>query len=166
VQEKLSLLFKEREIKKTYEALVWGKMGLSGKFEKPIGRDPVQRNKISSRSRYPRSAMTLWERIACFGMFSHVRLQPQTGRTHQLRVHLSEGGFPIVGDPVYRRGLSPGLFKNVSPVLTEIITTLPHTLLHAKSLSFLHPMTGKEMFLEAPKPEIWNTVFNALPEKI
>ena len=108
MSDKLSALFKSRQIQKTYEDVVWGRMpARSGRFDQAIGRDRTNRLKISSRSSSARAAQTDWQTIASFSRFTHVRLHPRTGRTHHLRVHLSEGGNPILGDSLYGSGLTP-----------------------------------------------------------
>ena len=87
--------------------------------------------------------------MATFPHFTHLALFPHTGRTHQLRVHLSEGGYPIVGDPLYGRrprGLS------LSPELEALLAETKETFLHAKAITLTHPVIEKELHLEARRP--------------
>ena len=158
----LSDLFKNRNIKKTYHAIAFGKMALAGTIDSPIGRDRKDRKKISSRSQKTRSAVTQWNTIQRFSHFSYVALHPLTGRTHQLRVHLSEAGFPIVGDPTYGRGKAKASL--IPPELIRKIDQLDHTLLHAYSLEFTHPKTGKALLISAPLPEDFESFLTSLKE--
>jgi len=150
--EKLSAQFKNREIKKEYESVVWGKMGVKGKFDTQIGRDSRERKKMSSRTTVGRDALTEWKALAHLGHFTHVALFPHTGRTHQLRVHLSEAGFPIVGDPLYTRRAIARSKSSLSSALKEAIDPLKHPFLHARRLRFVLPSTGKTMECEAERP--------------
>lgn len=150
-QALLSALFKNRTITKTYHAVTFGKMNLTGTIDSPIGRDRKDRKKISSNTQKARPAVTQWSAITRFQHFTHVALFPQTGRTHQLRVHLSEGGFPIVGDPTYGKGKVKGSL--IPDLIHEVITKLDHTFLHAYSLEFTHPKTKNPMTITAPLPE-------------
>jgi len=151
VQNQLSLQFKNRNIKKTYQALTFGKMALSGTFDTPIGRDPKDRKKMSSKGAHTFTALTQWKSLERFCHFTHVELYPHTGRTHQLRVHLSENQFPIVGDPTYgKRKVKTSLLPET---ITRKLSELDHTLLHAASLAFVHPKLNTQLFIEAPLPQ-------------
>ena len=100
--ENLARQFKLREVKKEYIALVYGELSAdSGKMELPIGRHPVNRKKMSTNSPKGRKAETRWRIINRFGGFSLVSIDLKTGRTHQIRVHFSAAGHPVVGDPAY-----------------------------------------------------------------
>ncbi|MBY0371976.1 RluA family pseudouridine synthase [bacterium] len=160
--EKLSALFKSREIVKTYEAIAWGKMGRSGRFDSAIGRDRKNRRKMSSRTAKSRPALTDWESAQAFTHFTHVRLFPLTGRTHQLRVHLAEGGNPIVGDPVYGSGMTAQRKRQLSQSVAEAVEALDATLLHAARLQFTHPETGQKLDLQAPRPAVFETMLDCL----
>ncbi len=146
----LSEMFKNRSIKKSYQAITWGRMNLSGTMNSAIGRDRRDRKKMSSRTQKARPAITQWRSLDRFRHFTHVALFPHTGRTHQLRVHLSENHFPIVGDPTYGRGRTKGSL--IPQELTHWISLLDHTLLHAYSLEFTHPKTEKPLTISAPLP--------------
>ena len=106
--------------------------------------------------------MTQWKAIERFNHFTYVALYPLTGRTHQLRVHLSESGFPIVGDPTYGKGKSKGSL--ISSEITQKISSLDHTLLHAYSLEFIHPKTQEALTLTAPLPEDFATFITLLKD--
>lgn len=150
-QSLLSNLFKNRTIVKTYHAITWGKMHLSGTIDSPIGRDRKDRKKMSSRTQKARTALTQWKTLERFEHFSHVALFPKTGRTHQLRVHLSENNFPIVGDPTYGRKKTK--LSLIAEPIKLFLDQLDHTLLHAHSLEFNHPITGKPIAISAPAPQ-------------
>jgi 23S rRNA pseudouridine1911/1915/1917 synthase len=163
-QESLSQQFKDRRVKKIYEAVVWGKMPGSGRFHSLIGRDRTQRRKMSSRTQKGREALTDWKAETVFSQFTHVRLFPFTGRTHQLRVHLSENHHPIVGDPLYGKGLTPLRRRALPKPVTEAVESLTATLLHAAQLQFFHPESGKPLFFEAEKPEVFKNFLTLLRE--
>lgn len=144
-RDSMAALFKERKILKAYEALVHGRM------EKDEGRFHSQMARLAEEGGQVRwgsvrsgglEAITDYKVLACDGKKSWLRLFPKTGRTHQLRVHLSESGHPIIGDPIYGRGLVP-----------ENAPQAARHLLHARGLVFPHPKTGKQIAVEAPLPK-------------
>ena len=148
--------FHDREVGKIYLALVWGTMKPGEKLSKPIGRDPRQRQKMSSRAKRSRPAFTRIEQVESLGGVSLVHVSIGTGRTHQIRVHLSEAGHPVVGDTLYG-----GKRKSVPPRLAAL-SKLDRPFLHAFQLSFAHPTDGRLMSFEAPLPIDLQTVLNAL----
>lgn len=159
VHEALSKAFKLRHIKKEYEAIAWGVMKEKGVFESTIGRDPKNRKKMSSRAPEGREALTRWARARAFRHFTHVALFPHTGRTHQLRVHLSEARHPIVGDELY--GRAPRGLALPAP-LEEALRGATETFLHAKRLELAHPVTGKPLVFTAPRPERFENLLSLL----
>ena len=140
----LSRQFRDREVTKEYLALVWGTPRKGQVIDLPIGRDPRHRQRMSSRARHARPAATTIVDVEPLGGVSLVRLRIGTGRTHQIRVHLSESGHPVVGDAVYR-----GLRASVPPRFRPVLA-LTRPFLHAARLSFAHPATGAPMTFEAP----------------
>ena len=152
----LAQQFHDREVGKIYLALVWGTMKAGEKLSKPIGRDPRQRQKMSSRARRSRPALTRIEKVESLGGVSLVHVSIGTGRTHQIRVHLSEAGHPVVGDTLYG-----GKRKSVPPRLAAL-KGLDRPFLHAYQLSFAHPADGQTMSFEAPLPDDLQTVLQAL----
>jgi 23S rRNA pseudouridine1911/1915/1917 synthase len=148
-QERLSAQFKDRTVRKVYEALAWGALPERGLWDSPIGRDRNNRKKMSSRSEAPRPALTAYERLETFGHAVHVRLYPKTGRTHQLRVHLSENGNAIVGDATYGGRLGN---RALDPRLRERLERLDRPLLHAAELELAHPVRGERLVFRAPRP--------------
>ena len=141
--EALARQFRERTIEKRYLAVVRGRLVPdTGVIDRPIGRHPHERKRMSVRSRRGRSAVTRWTVLERLVGATYVRLAPETGRTHQLRVHLAAVGHPIVGDRVYgaRRGrpaAGPAIARQA---------------LHAEEIRFAHPTTGRPLTIRAPLP--------------
>ncbi len=164
VQEKLSALFQNRQIKKTYEAVVWGKLEGQGRYRSKIGRDRVNRLKQSSRTQNGREAITDWKSEFVSHHFTHVKLFPYTGRTHQLRVHLCEDNHPIVGDPLYGRGITESRRKTLAPQLVKKAESLSGTLLHAQELRFVHPISGESLQFQAKRPRVFDEMLLEIRE--
>ena len=140
----LSRLFHDREVVKEYVALVWGALPAGTTLTQPIGRDPRRRQKMSTRARHSRPAETRVLEVEPLGGVSFVRLAIGTGRTHQIRVHLSEAGHPVVGDELYGGG------RHSVPPRLAAIARLNRPFLHAARLAFTHPSTGVPVTIEAP----------------
>ena len=144
----MSEQIKNHEVEKTYIALVRGFVKESeATINMPIGRSTKDRKKMAV-TKEGKSAITHFKVIERFGNYTLLEVKIETGRTHQIRVHLTEIGYPIVGDTVYSNG------KNEWNIQGQC--------LHAKSLKFKHPITGKEMFIEAPLPEYFENVISKL----
>ena len=137
----------EREVERHYIALCVGVMTAGGTVEEPIGRHRSQRTRMAVRSD-GREAVTHYRVMKRFRAHTLVRVELETGRTHQIRVHLSHIGYPIVGDPEYggRRRLPAG----ASPELVTALEGFKRQALHAARLKLEHPVSGKEMEWEAP----------------
>lgn len=161
-QDALQKLFKERAIQKIYEALVWGQTQPQMTFQNPIGRDRKNRKKMSSKSDSARASLTQVSIVEKYHHFTHLEVRPKTGRTHQIRVHLSEGGFPIVGDPLYGSSSQTKRGLKLNPMVHDFIHTLDATLLHARSLEFQHPVTKESLKFEAPRPELFDKTLSLL----
>jgi 23S rRNA pseudouridine1911/1915/1917 synthase len=142
----LSAQFHDRDVVKEYLTLVWGAPRAGQTIATSIGRDPKHRQKISSRARRGRRAVTTILTVESFGGVSLVRVRIATGRTHQIRVHLSEAGHPVVGDALYG-----GVRRKLPPRLAPL-ARLDRPFLHAARLSFTHPTTGERLSFEAPLP--------------
>lgn len=162
VQDALSHQFKEREVKKEYESLVWGKILREGVLKNPIGRDRVHRQKMSSKTSQGRSAETRFRPVEIFQSFTHLMVFPLTGRTHQIRVHLSEFGHSIVGDPTYGKGLTAKRSDEISAAIKESLLNLEHPFLHAHKLTFTHPVSKQVLQFEAPRPKTFDNVLDLL----
>ena len=139
--------FKDREIRKEYLALVYGKVASAGgTIDAPLGRDPVDRKKISVRARKRRVAVTRYRLVESLGACSLLSVHPETGRTHQIRVHLASLGHPVVGDPVYGGG------RSFPKELQPLVSGLGRFFLHAHRLEFRHPRTDEALEFSTPLP--------------
>jgi 23S rRNA pseudouridine1911/1915/1917 synthase len=147
--EALVRQFKGREVKKIYLALVYGTVkGKEGVIAAPIGRHPIDRKRFSLRTRQPKEALTEWQVKEHFVGITLVEVAPRTGRTHQIRVHMASINHPLVGDPLYTK--KRRLAQIEDPVLRGRIEALGRQALHASSLAFRHPFTGKMVEFTAP----------------
>jgi len=154
--ESLSRQFAEREVEKEYGALVWGVVQAGRRIDLPIGRDPKDRQKMSARSRRARHAVTRITRARHYRGVTLCQVAIQTGRTHQIRVHLSAIGHPIVGDATYG-GRKARIAADLRPVLS-----LERPFLHAHRLVFTHPTDGRRMEFESPLPQDLQAVLDAI----
>lgn len=149
----LAAQFKVHSITRRYLALIHGlPTAASGTIDLPIGRHPLQRKKMSTQSRAGRRAVTHWRvlrRYAADGL-TLVELTLETGRTHQIRVHLSESRMPVVGDPVY--GGSQRGKALADPLLRAMVRALGRQALHARLLGFSHPESGAYLEFQSPLP--------------
>jgi len=154
--------FQKHEVKKKYLALVWGRLPQrQGRIAREIGRHPQERHKMSVHARRGKEAVTFWRVLQEFsGPLTLVELSPQTGRTHQLRVHLTAEGHPILGDAVYGGGASR--FKGAPPALSSLRPLVKRQMLHAWQLRFTHPRSGEEVGWEAALPEDFQVVVEKL----
>jgi 23S rRNA pseudouridine1911/1915/1917 synthase len=145
----LGAAFKAHTIERVYEALVAGAPpGASGRIDTFYGRDPRERKKFSSRVRSGKRAVTNWKVVARFAGAARMEARLETGRTHQVRVHLAALGCPLLGDKVY--GRPPRDLK-----IRAIADALGRQALHARLLGFVHPATGKTMtFSSDPPPDM------------
>jgi 23S rRNA pseudouridine1911/1915/1917 synthase len=139
----------EREVERHYIALCSGVMTGGGTIDEPIGRHRSQRTRMAVRSD-GRPSVTHYRLMKRFRAHTLVHVELESGRTHQIRVHLAHIGYPVVGDPVYggRRRLPAG----ASPALIAELDGFTRQALHAARLKLAHPVTGKEMEWEAPLP--------------
>jgi 23S rRNA pseudouridine1911/1915/1917 synthase len=145
----LSRLFQSREVKKEYIALVHGRIDLDyGEITTPIGRDRRQRVKMTTRTQHGREAITIFHVEKRFLNFTQLKLAIKTGRTHQIRVHLSSLHHPVVGDVLYG---APARFLLAGTRL--VMPTLSRNFLHAAHLEFIHPRTGVCISLYSALPE-------------
>ena len=138
----LSDQFKDHSIHRAYLALVSGVIKeKEGRVNLAIGRDISDRKKISSRTNHPREAETHFTVLKRFPIATWIKVFPQTGRTHQIRVHLAHLSHPVVGDRCY--GGKTARLSQLAP---------PRQMLHAAELGFLHPVTGKKVLFSSPVP--------------
>ncbi|SEM16637.1 ribosomal large subunit pseudouridine synthase D [Stigmatella aurantiaca] len=143
----LQKAFKTRAVEKTYLALVHGHPKAEGRIETLYGRHPVHRQRFTGKVKEGKSAVTVFRTRELFEGAALVEVDLLTGRTHQIRVHLSESGHPLLCDALYGAG------RKGKGHVAEAQAQLGRQALHAWKLSFAHPRTGKVLTLEAPVPE-------------
>jgi 23S rRNA pseudouridine1911/1915/1917 synthase len=160
--EHLIRQFQAHTIGKIYLALVWGRLPEpEGKIDREVGRHPWERQKMSVLTRRGKTAVTLWRVLREFPGLTLVELTPQTGRTHQLRVHLASLGHPVLGDTTYGGGVNR---LTGQPKLVSLKPLVHRQLLHAWRLEIDHPRTGERMRWEAELPEDFRGVLDKLAE--
>lgn len=151
----LAAQFKSRHVRKEYLALVWGHpTPPAGKAETLIGRSSADRKKMSAVPARGRPAITRYETMESFRNTTLLRVRIETGRTHQIRVHMAFLGFPVVGDRVYGR-------KRPEP----LPAAAPRQMLHAERLELTHPRTGAPILFQAPVPPDMQALLHALREE-
>lgn len=148
-----------REMGREYEAVVQGVMTGGGEVDAPIGRHPNQRLKMAVVDS-GKSAVTHYRVLERYENYTHIRLKLETGRTHQIRVHMAHVGYPLVGDPVY--GGRRKVPKGASQQLLEQLDVFKRQALHAKRLELIHPITGDEMEWEVDLPEDFEQLLSSL----
>lgn len=151
--QSLSVQLAARSLSRTYEGIVHGRPKLdSGIVDAPIGRHLADRKKMAVTDKNSRNAVTKYEVLARYNGFSHLRFQLQTGRTHQIRVHMEKIGHPLLGDLQYgKKKPEKGLSGQC---------------LHAKELKFIHPRTGESISVSAPLPDYFEDILSRLGEEI
>jgi 23S rRNA pseudouridine1911/1915/1917 synthase len=159
--EALAVQFRNHTIKRVYLALVFGSPRTDkGRVESVIGRHPVDRKKMSGSARHGRHAVTHWKVLKRFPEVTLLELRLETGRTHQIRVHMSESGHPLVGDPVYggtarAAGLRSSEFRSM-------VKKFGRQALHARTLGFRHPSSGEYLEFNSELPEDMQTLMDYL----
>ncbi len=150
----LAAQFKHHTITRVYEALAWGPIKKpTGTIELAIGRDTKERKKFSARTARPKASATDYTVVRRLGkLATHVELRPRTGRTHQIRVHLTALGHPVLGDHTY----GGRKVKELAGV------EIPRVMLHARTLGFTHPRSGRYLEFSAPLPADMAAVASAL----
>ncbi len=153
----LSALFARHDIQRRYRALVWGRpRQAKGRIEGNIGRDPNNRKKMAVVSRGGKAAVTHYTLVEAYGApgnaaASLVDCRLETGRTHQIRVHLASIGHPVLGDPQYGRARR-GRSVHLGPELQQAVAAFRRQALHAVELGFRHPMDGRDLIFYSPLP--------------
>lgn len=156
-QESLNALakqFKDRIVKKEYVALVWGKPSpAKGTIKTLIARDPNHRQKMSANVKTGRDAVSHYEVVHSYKEMSFVRIRIETGRTHQIRVHMAHLHHAVVGDAMYGRSRK-----------SDVGELIKRQMLHAERITFVHPRTGDTLEFNAPLPADFRTLLAALRE--
>lgn len=144
---------KIHSVNRIYEGIVLGNVKEDeGTIEGPIGRHPIERKKMAINEKNGKPATTHYKVLKRFGNYTYMQFKLQTGRTHQIRVHMSSIGHPLLGDSLYSSGKTP--FKNLSGQT-----------LHAKTIGFIHPSTNEYMEFHAPLPEYFEKLLSQLKIK-
>ncbi len=150
--QSLSEQLKVHSIKRVYEAIVHGNLKEdTGTIHAPIGRHPQDRKKMSIHAKISRDAITHYQVLERFGNYTYIQCQLETGRTHQIRVHMASIGHPILGDEVYGPKKCP-------------FPSLQGQTLHAKTLGIIHPRTGEYLEVNAPLPDYFTKLLRILSE--
>ena len=145
----LAQQIKEHSFTRIYEAVVYGNVKEdSGTVDAPIGRHPTDRKRMCVTEKNSRNAVTHYEVLARYPGFTHLRLKLETGRTHQIRVHMAYLGHPVAGDPVYG--------------VKKVITFLGGQCLHARVIGFVHPTTGEYLEFTSELPAYFTTFLKKL----
>lgn len=145
---------KEYKVGRIYEAMVVGRMkNDSGTVDAPIGRHPIDRKRMAVVPN-GREAVTHYRVLDRYEGFTHLELRLETGRTHQIRVHMKAQGHPVMGDTLYGAGRTPFEQRNAK--------ILHEQCLHARTLAFVHPTSGELMTFEAPLPEYFTEILSKL----
>jgi len=156
---KLSEQFFHHTIQREYNALIWGKLKIKkGEINNRLGRDKRDRKKVAvlkDNDETGKIAITKFEVLKEFEFMSLIKLNLQTGRTHQIRVHMAHKGHPVFGDETYggREPHSVNLTSNIKAQIKNLLELMPRQALHARLLGFIHPVTKEEMLFESELPE-------------
>lgn len=155
----ISHQLKKRQLVREYQAIVYGKMISGGSVDAPIGRHPLERKRMAIVDT-GKSAITHYRILAKYPAHTHLSLRLETGRTHQIRVHMAHIHHPIVGDKIY--GGRVRLSKGMSTRLIQTLRQFNRQALHAYALGLTHPTTGKQMRFEAELPNDMQQLNEAL----
>lgn len=150
-----------RAITREYRAVCNGRLTAGGRVEAPVGRHPVQRTRMAVTER-GRPAVTHYRVLTRFAAHSFIALRLETGRTHQIRVHMAHVGHPLVGDPLY--GGRPRFPAGASAQCREALASFRRQALHAGRLGFSHPVTGQALEFHAPLPADLGELLAALAD--
>lgn len=153
----------EKSAFREYEAIACGVMTGGGKVDEPIGRHPSVRTK-QAVSHSGKPAVTHYRVIERFRGHTHIRVQLETGRTHQIRVHMAHIRYPLLGDPLYGERLK--LPKGATAELIEALRGFKRQALHARKLGVMHPETGEYLEWETPLPEDFQTMLRILRDDL
>ncbi len=150
----------ERSVSREYEAVAVGAMTGGGTVDAPMGRHPTQRKLMAVLSQGGKRAVTHYRVLTRFPHHTHIRVKLETGRTHQIRVHMAHIGFPLVGDATYGKRFK--IPKGATAELIETLKSFPRQALHAANLGLEHPATGEYCEWSAPVPTDMQELLTAL----
>ena len=148
VHRDLAEQLKEHSIKRRYRAVVQGNLKEEGTVNAPVGRHPTDRKKMAINHKNGKEAVTHYKVLERFGQATYIECRLETGRTHQIRVHMASLGHPLLGDTVYGSSKNPYHLQGQA--------------LHAMILGFVHPITGEYLEFEAPLPEYFSKLLEKL----
>lgn len=157
MQHFFSQQMQQREIQRIYVAIVTGQPRPAGTIDLAIGRHPTQRTKMAI-SNQGKPAKTHYQLLEKFKTHSYLEIKLETGRTHQIRVHMAHLNHPILGDPLYGKSKK---FANMPDILSDKIAHFTRQALHAKKLIFTHPISGELLTFEAPLPADFEDLLNS-----
>ncbi|MBF8268320.1 MAG: Pseudouridine synthase [Gammaproteobacteria bacterium] len=152
-----------RCIQREYQAIVTGVMTAGGTVAAPIGRHPTLRKRMTVLEN-GKPAVTHYRVLKKYPQHTHISVRLETGRTHQIRVHMAYIHYPVVGDPVY--GGRKRVPKNITPELRQAILAFPRQALHASALTLAHPISKKEMSWSAPLPADFQSLLTILADNV
>jgi 23S rRNA pseudouridine1911/1915/1917 synthase len=163
----LGAAFAARDLERAYLALVWGlPTPIAGDINLPVGRDPRDRKRMAVVEKGGKNALTHYRTLRSYAAsVSLVECRLATGRTHQIRVHLSHGGHPVVGDPIYLRRI-PAVSRALPNPPRQMLLDFPRQALHAETLGFRHPRTGETLSFRSPPPPDFAALIAALDNTI
>jgi 23S rRNA pseudouridine1911/1915/1917 synthase len=153
----------ERTVGREYEAVVQGEMTGGGRVEANLGRHPRQRQKMAVQDFGGKEAITHYRLLQRFSGFTHIRVKLETGRTHQIRVHMAHIGYPLVGDATYAGRFK--IPKNISLELLEKLRHFGRQALHAAQLGLIHPETDEYMEWQVPRPDDMEDLLRQLKQR-
>jgi len=152
----------DKSLFRQYEAIAVGVMTGGGKVDAPMGRHPVDRKKQAVVKTGGKNAVTHYRVLDRYRAHTRIKVQLETGRTHQIRVHMAHRNYPLVGDPLYGGRLKQP--AGASEALREALRRFPRQALHARKLGLIHPATGEYCEFEAPLPEDMQELIRVLEQ--
>ncbi len=168
VHSKIAVQFQERQVEKIYLAVVWGEPPMKeGKISSPIGRSPLDRTLMAVTPLKSRDSLTKFKVLRSYGFASILKVLLETGRTHQIRVHLSHLGYPVIGDADYG-GRDKRILRRIgldyTDVFDKIMGIIDRQALHAASIEFTHPIKKRRIRIAAPLHEDMKKLIDFLNE--
>jgi 23S rRNA pseudouridine1911/1915/1917 synthase len=152
-----------RTVKRQYCAVCIGAMTGGGSIDEPIGRHPRQRKKMAVVASGGKPAVTHYKVTKRFAHHTRIAVNLETGRTHQIRVHMAHRHYPLIGDPLY--GGRPRIPKGASERLIDALRGFPRQALHAEALGLIHPVSGEAMQFDCPLPADMVELLQVLAEE-